>query len=295
MSIVTEIGVDSLRDDPLTLLDWTLAGLERFLIWTQRSGTPWLALGGGGYRRWNVIRGWTLVWARMIGAELPDRRPVGDGPGAPSRELARAPVGRAAAAGDLRCGDAPRAPRRGPRDPGRTRALADGSMNGRSQVAFPCGETCGSARGCSPPCSRLRPLLIAVPAIFLEAQARRSLEAELAARLESVAAAASQQIDPSLVSPLFSLGAESGARTRARLNERLTALMQATGVRRIYLLDLEGRDHLDTDPKADPGIRAGPGPRPPADARPGRARDGPPRRRSFAISRAECARPAMRH
>lgn len=80
--IVTEIGVDSLRDDPLTLLDWTLAGLERFLIWTQRGATPWLALGGGGYRRWNVIRGWTLVWARMVGAELPDRRPTGDGPGA---------------------------------------------------------------------------------------------------------------------------------------------------------------------------------------------------------------------
>lgn len=80
--IVTEIGVDSLRDDPLTLLDWTLAGLERFLIWTQRGGTPWLALGGGGYRRWNVIRGWTLVWARMIGAELPDRRPTEDDRGA---------------------------------------------------------------------------------------------------------------------------------------------------------------------------------------------------------------------
>jgi acetoin utilization protein AcuC len=79
--IVTEIGVDSMRDDPLTLLDWTLAGLERFLIWSQRSGTPWLALGGGGYRRWNVIRGWTLVWARMIGAELPDRRPAEDAQG----------------------------------------------------------------------------------------------------------------------------------------------------------------------------------------------------------------------
>jgi acetoin utilization protein AcuC len=78
--LVTEIGVDSMRDDPLTLLDWTLSGLERFLIWAQKGGTPWLAVGGGGYRRWNVIRGWTLVWARMIGAELPDRRPEGDGP-----------------------------------------------------------------------------------------------------------------------------------------------------------------------------------------------------------------------
>jgi signal transduction histidine kinase len=99
----------------------------------------------------------------------------------------------------------------------------------------------------------LAALLIAVPAVFLEAQARRSLEAELAARLESVAAAASQQIDPSLVAPLLSLGPESGARTRARLNERITALKQATGVRRIYLLDLAGHDQLDTDPQAVPG------------------------------------------
>ena len=29
--LVTEIGVDSLRDDPLALLNWTLAGLDRFL------------------------------------------------------------------------------------------------------------------------------------------------------------------------------------------------------------------------------------------------------------------------
>ena len=99
----------------------------------------------------------------------------------------------------------------------------------------------------------LAALLITIPAIFLEAQARRSLEAELAARLESVAASASQLIDPSLVGPLMSLGPESGGRTRARLSERITALMQATGVRRIYLLDLAGHDQLDTDPQAVPG------------------------------------------
>lgn len=74
--VVTEIGVDCLRDDPLTLLDWTLAGLDRFLQWTAGLGLPWLALGGGGYRRWNVIRGWGLVWARIIGETLPERRPL---------------------------------------------------------------------------------------------------------------------------------------------------------------------------------------------------------------------------
>jgi len=79
--LVTEIGVDALRDDPLTLLDWTLGGLDRFLQWAAGTGLPWLALGGGGYRRWNVIRGWSLTWARMIDRELPLDRPLEDGVG----------------------------------------------------------------------------------------------------------------------------------------------------------------------------------------------------------------------
>lgn len=72
--LVTEIGVDSLRDDPLAVLNWTLAGLDRFLEWVAGTGLPWLAFGGGGYRRWNAIRGWSLVWARMRGHTLPERR-----------------------------------------------------------------------------------------------------------------------------------------------------------------------------------------------------------------------------
>jgi signal transduction histidine kinase len=97
--------------------------------------------------------------------------------------------------------------------------------------------------------------LVAGTTFLIEKQARASLEGELAARLEAVAAAASTQIDPSLIAGTFSLGEgpESGARTRARLVERLTHLKGATGVRRIYLLDLEGRDQLDTDPSAVPG------------------------------------------
>lgn len=79
--LVTEIGVDSLRDDPLALLNWTLDGLGHFLDWVAGTGLPWLALGGGGYRRWNVIRGWSLVWAKMLGVELPRRRPEEDSQG----------------------------------------------------------------------------------------------------------------------------------------------------------------------------------------------------------------------
>jgi len=97
--------------------------------------------------------------------------------------------------------------------------------------------------------------LIALTAALIERQARGSLEAELAARLEAVASAASTQIDPSLIGPLLSLEAspEAGTRTRARLGERLSQLRAATGVRRIYILDLDGRGHLDTDSRAVPG------------------------------------------
>lgn len=80
-AIVTEIGVDSLRGDPLTELSWTLAGLDRFLQWAAGTDIPWLALGGGGYNRWNVIRGWTLVWSRMLDRDLPETRPLADDEG----------------------------------------------------------------------------------------------------------------------------------------------------------------------------------------------------------------------
>jgi acetoin utilization protein AcuC len=83
--LVTEIGVDSLRDDPLTVLNWTLAGLDRFLVWASEKQTPWLAVGGGGYRRWNAIRGWALVWAQMLDTSLPERRPE-KGPDGPLPE-----------------------------------------------------------------------------------------------------------------------------------------------------------------------------------------------------------------
>jgi len=77
-AVVTEIGVDSLRDDPLAGLEWTLAGLDRFLLWIGRADIPWIALGGGGYKRWNVVRGWSLTWARMVVETLPELRPTHD-------------------------------------------------------------------------------------------------------------------------------------------------------------------------------------------------------------------------
>ncbi len=79
--LVTEIGVDSLKGDPLTQLDWTLAGLDRFLEWAAVDRIPWIAVGGGGYKRWNVVRGWCLAWARMLGGTFPGSRPLRDADG----------------------------------------------------------------------------------------------------------------------------------------------------------------------------------------------------------------------
>lgn len=92
--------------------------------------------------------------------------------------------------------------------------------------------------------------LIVALTILMDWTARRSLEAELATRLESIAAAATTQIDRSLILPLFSFGPESGERIRDRLRLRLNQLKDATDVRRIYILDRAGRDQLDTDPAA---------------------------------------------
>jgi signal transduction histidine kinase len=96
--------------------------------------------------------------------------------------------------------------------------------------------------------------LLLIPTILLERQARRSLEGEMEVRLEGVAAAATTQIDPSLIAAALSLPSETGSRTRARLSERLDQLKTVTGVRRIYLLDRDGRDQLDTDSAAVTGV-----------------------------------------
>jgi signal transduction histidine kinase len=92
--------------------------------------------------------------------------------------------------------------------------------------------------------------LLATTTWLIDRQARRSLEQELGMRLESIAAAATTQIDPSLIPAALSIGTEGGARVRARLRERLELLRDATGVRRVYILDREGRDQLDTDTNA---------------------------------------------
>jgi acetoin utilization protein AcuC len=71
------MGVDSLRTDPLARLEMTTLSIESAARAFAGLQLPWVALGGGGYDKVNVARGWTLVWGVMRGLAVPDLFPPG--------------------------------------------------------------------------------------------------------------------------------------------------------------------------------------------------------------------------
>ena len=76
--IVTQLGSDSLLDDPLANLNLTTKGFGHCLkSFREMARDKWVALGGGGYHPLNVARAWTLAWAVMLGREdeLPEELP----------------------------------------------------------------------------------------------------------------------------------------------------------------------------------------------------------------------------
>jgi len=73
--VVTQLGVDTFYDDPLTNLHLSLFGYERVLKRIKDLAPKWVALGGGGYNIFNVARAWTLAWAVMNGVELEEALP----------------------------------------------------------------------------------------------------------------------------------------------------------------------------------------------------------------------------
>ncbi|KIH75825.1 acetoin utilization protein AcuC [Geoalkalibacter ferrihydriticus] len=73
--LLTQMGVDGLRTDPLTRLELTTAAYESCARWFRDSHLPWVVLGGGGYHKINVARTWTLLWGIIQGVELPDFLP----------------------------------------------------------------------------------------------------------------------------------------------------------------------------------------------------------------------------
>ena len=73
--LTTQLGADAVGGDAVANLQLSLRCFERCVDRFRQLGLPWLALGGGGYNVGNVVRAWTLAWARMVEADLPDEIP----------------------------------------------------------------------------------------------------------------------------------------------------------------------------------------------------------------------------
>ncbi len=75
--VVTQLGVDTFRTDPLAHLNLTTNGFCDAVGMIRNLVPKWVALGGGGYDIANVARAWTLAWAVMNGVEAPEGVPAG--------------------------------------------------------------------------------------------------------------------------------------------------------------------------------------------------------------------------
>jgi acetoin utilization protein AcuC len=70
--VVAQIGLDTLKRDPLTNLRLTNNGYCEVIKEIRKSCPRILALGGGGYSVPDVVRGWTLAWGLLNGIEPVD-------------------------------------------------------------------------------------------------------------------------------------------------------------------------------------------------------------------------------
>ena len=73
--VVSQLGVDTFRNDPLTHLNLTSNGFCEMVRIIKALAPKWVALGGGGYDIANVARAWTLAWAIMNDTDAPDEIP----------------------------------------------------------------------------------------------------------------------------------------------------------------------------------------------------------------------------
>ncbi|NLS79057.1 MAG: acetoin utilization protein AcuC [Chloroflexi bacterium] len=74
--VVSQLGVDTHYEDPLTHLALTLEGYAAVVAEIARLAPRWVALGGGGYHLGVVPRAWTLAFGVMGGSEFPDELPA---------------------------------------------------------------------------------------------------------------------------------------------------------------------------------------------------------------------------
>jgi len=73
--LVTQLGADTFRTDPLTSLEITTHSYTYILRKLKALKIPWVAMGGGGYDLMNTARAWTIAWGIMNGVSLPARLP----------------------------------------------------------------------------------------------------------------------------------------------------------------------------------------------------------------------------
>lgn len=73
--VVTQLGIDSFRSDPLAHLNYTNRGFCEVVGKIKEISPRWVALGGGGYDVVNVAKAWTLAWAIMNDVVIPDELP----------------------------------------------------------------------------------------------------------------------------------------------------------------------------------------------------------------------------
>lgn len=90
--LVTQLGADTFRTDPLTRLEITTHSYSYVIRKLKALKIPWVAVGGGGYENINVARAWTIAWSIMNGVELSPRLPASfikliDSLGYPNRML----------------------------------------------------------------------------------------------------------------------------------------------------------------------------------------------------------------
>lgn len=75
--LVTQLGTDSLKGDPITHIELSNIGFSKMVMEFKGMGYPWVALGGGGYNIINVARAWTIAFSIMADIELLDVLPEG--------------------------------------------------------------------------------------------------------------------------------------------------------------------------------------------------------------------------
>ena len=73
--LVTQLGADTFRTDPLTRLEITTHSYTYIIRKLRALRIPWVAVSGGGYDHLNVARAWTIAWATMNDVKLHPKLP----------------------------------------------------------------------------------------------------------------------------------------------------------------------------------------------------------------------------